>query len=147
MNNKPSQTGKPIFTKRLIVIIVIAAFICATTLLISYATNEYFNEFSQEENEEITDEINRARCFISDWFLENSDGNSRKCTVYLNELRFEQGRYTLTFAGGDRIRATSPRGERFFKFEYINNIEFFEVDEKVRCRLYYGRSGEYTFTV
>lgn len=147
MTDKTSQNNRIISLKRVIIIVVIAAFVCVIALLISHIVNEYFDEFSQAETDEITDEINRARYFISDWYLEVSSNDSANCTVYLNELRFFDGRYALTFAGTDRIRAVYPRGERFFKFDYINNVEFFEVDGKIRCRLYYGRTGEYTFTV
>ena len=62
------------------------------------------------------------------------------------QLRFGKNEYTLTYAG-NRLRAVYPRGERFFKLENIRKVEFFSVDEKVRCRFYYGETGEYTFSV
>ena len=147
MKNKLFQKGGKISIKKLIILVIIAAFICVIALLASHMVDRYLDEFSPAETEEITDEINRAKHFISDWYADISDTDSGSCTIYLNELRFANGRYTLTFAGGNRVRAVSPRGERFFKFEYIDNVEFFEIDGKIKCRLYYGRTGEYTFTV
>ena len=100
------------------------------------------------ENDEITDELSdeftRIKWFITDWY--NELKASGKCGVYLNELRFESGKYTLTFANG-RIRAVYPRGERFFKLEQVNKIEFFTTNDILRCRLCYGGSGEYLFRI
>lgn len=93
---------------------------------------------------ELSDEFARARWFITDWYDELS--TKGKCQVYLNELRFEDGKYTLTTAK-DRIRAVYPRGERFFKLEQVTKVEFFEVSGALRCRLSYGNSGEYMFKV
>ena len=69
---------------------------------------------SDEITDELSDEFSRIRWFITDWYSELNAKS--KCQVYLNELRFENGRYTLTTAN-DRIRAVYPRGERFFKLE------------------------------
>ena len=93
---------------------------------------------------DLSDEFSRVRWFITDWYNElNATG---KCQVYLNELQFENGKYTLTVAN-DRVRAVYPRGERFFKLEQVTKIEFFEVSGNLRCRLSYGKSGEYMFKI
>ena len=143
---KSSKEKKKIGAKQLIIIAVVVAIACAIILTVGYFVNNPPEEFSDEEMAEITDEISRTRHFVSDWYAELLAGENGECDVYLNELRFRGGTYTLSSAGG-RLRAVYPRGERFFKFDYIRSVEFFEVSGKVRCRVYYGQSGEYIFTV
>ena len=143
---KSSDAKRRIGVKQLTVIVVTVAIACGIILTIGYFAEKHFDEFDSQEMSEITDEISRTRYFISDWYSELLATCNNDCNVYLNELRFDGGTYSLTFAGG-RLRAVYPRGERFFKFYYIRRIEFFEIDGKVRCRVYYGQTGEYTFTV
>ena len=99
---------------------------------------------SDEITDELSDEFSRIRWFITDWY--NELKSTGKCMTYLNELRFDNGKYTLTYANG-RIRAVYPRGERFFKLENVKKIEFLETHNVLRCRLYYGSSGEYLFRI
>lgn len=147
MNQEKSSKEKTkIGAKQLIIIVITVAIACGIILTIGYFVNRPIEEFSDEEMAEITDEISRVRNFVSDWYAELSAGENGECEVYLNELRFRGGTYTLSSAGG-RIRAVYPRGERFFKFDYIRSVEFFEISGKVRCRVYYGQTGEYTFAV
>lgn len=143
---KSSKDNRKIGAKQLIIIVITVAIACGIILTVGYFVNRPIEEFSDEEMAEITDEISRVRNFVSDWYAELSAGENGECEVYLNELRFRGGTYTLSSAGG-RIRAVYPRGERFFKFDYIRSVEFFEISGKVRCRVYYGETGEYTFTV
>ena len=143
---KSSKEKRKIGAKQLIIIAVVVSIACAIILTVGYLVNNPPEEFSDEEMAEITDEISRTRHFVSDWYAELSAGENGECDVYLNELRFRGGTYSLSCAG-ERIRAVYPRGERFFKLEYIERLEFFEIEGKLRCRVYYGKSGEYTFTV
>ena len=125
----------------ILIMILIAAAGIATLLFQKYvASRQSIDEITPE----LTDEFSRARWFIVDWYDELKTTSDLQ--VYMNELRFEDGTYTLTVAK-DRIRAVYPRGERFFKLELIKKIEFFEVDGYLRCRLYYGESGQYSFRV
>ena len=142
----PTSKNK-IGLKQILIITVALIVACAGILIAGYFANKALDdEFTPKEMDEVMDEITRTKHFVSDWYLEMSSGENGACAVYLNELRFGNNEYTLTFAGS-RLRAVYPRGERFFKLEYIEKVEFFEVDGKVRCRLYYGSSGEFTFTV
>ena len=97
-----------------------------------------------ELTSDLADEFARARFFIVDWYSELK--STGKCAVFLNELRFEKGLYTLTVER-NRIRAVYPRGERSFKLEFITHVEFFEVNGVLRCRFSYGRAGEYLFRI
>lgn len=134
-------------TKQIIIIAVALAVACTGILTIGYFANKALDdEFSASEMDEIMDEISRTKYFVSDWYHEILSEKNSDCSVYLNELRFGSNEYTLTVMS-NRIRAVYPRGERFFKLEYIDKIEFFSVDGKIRCRFYYGESGEYTFAV
>lgn len=145
---QPNNTPKSkIGLKHIIIIAAAVAVACAGILVAGYFANKALDdEYTPKEMDEVMDEIIRAKHFVSDWYAEISSGENGTCAVYLNEIRFGNNEYSLTFAG-ERLRAVYPRGERFFKLEYIEKIEFFEVDGKVRCRFYYGSSGEYTFTV
>ncbi len=125
---------KPSLIVIVIILLIAAAAITAALLF----RNEYGRLVDDEVTEELTDEFVRTRDFIADWYAELKSAG--KCGVFLNELRIDK--FTLTYASG-RIRAVYPRGERFFKLEQITKIEFFETDGILRCRLYYGKSGEY----
>lgn len=127
---------KPSIIAITIILLIAAAAITAALLF----RKEYGKEPNDDITPELTDEFARAKDFIADWYTElRTQG---KCSVYLNELQFSNGKYTLTFANG-RVRAVYPRGERFFKLEYITKIEFFETNGALRCRFFYGQSGEY----
>ena len=144
MQSNPTPKNK-IGPKQIIIIVAALIVACAGILVIGHFVSKSLDdEFSPKEMDEIMDEITRVKHFASDWYAEISPAGN--CSVYLNEIRFGNNEYTLTFAG-KRLRAVYPRGERFFKLEYIEKVEFFEVDGKVRCRIYYGRSGQYTFSV
>ena len=125
----------------IIVILLIAVAAITAALLFR---REYGGDHNDEITAELTDEFARTRDFIADWYAELK--NQGKCSVYLNELQFSGGKYALTYASG-RIRAVYPRGERFFKLEQITKIEFFETNSILRCRLYYGKSGEYLIKI
>ena len=146
MSENTTDKKSRINIKHLIIISVTLVLACIMIVLAGQWALRSLDEFTPSEMGEITDELNRTKHFVSDWYLEISNSDTGDCSVYLNEIRFGNNEYALTFAAG-RLRAVYPRGERFFKFEYISKAEFFEVDGKVRCRLYYGRTGEYTFTV
>lgn len=147
MNEERSpQKKRRIGAKQLIIIAISVAIACAAILVIGHFISRSFDEFTPQEMADITDEITRTRHFVSDWYAELSQSGKGDCKVYLNELHFEIENYSLAVANG-RLRAVYPRGERFFKFEHIRRLEFFEIDGKVRCRVYYGQTGEYTFTV
>lgn len=139
----PKEKNK-ISTRQLIIIGVTVAISCGIILLIGYFVNNPPAEFNNAEMAEITDEILRVRHFVSDWYAEISELSIGECKVHFNELRFEGSNYTVSTANR-RLRAVYPRGERFFKFDYIDSVEFFKIDGKVRCRVYYGQTGEYTF--
>lgn len=126
--------------KSLILIIIILTVTAAVVAAALFLGSKLGSESEDEITDELTDEFSRARYFISDWYSELN--STDKCQVYLNELRFTSGKYTLTYASG-RIRAVYPRGERFFKLDKITKIEFFETNGILRCRFYYGRNGEY----
>lgn len=89
------------------------------------------------------EEINNLKLFIKDWYDEISYSRT-DAEVFYNELRFENGKYTLTIAS-NRIRAVYPRGERFFKLQYIRYIEFYKENGRLLCRLYYSEKGEFVF--
>ena len=127
---------KPSIIAIIIILLIAAAAITAALLF----RKEYGKEPNDEITPELTDEFARAKDFISDWYVELK--RQGKCSTFLNELQFLGGKYTLTYAAG-RIRAVYPRGERFFKLDLITNIEFFETNGVLRCRFYYGQSGEY----
>lgn len=131
--------------KKIIPLIILLVFIVACGVVaFVLIRNLDVSQKADELTPELTDEFSRARCFIEDWI--NELNNGRTLQVYINELRFIEGNYSLTIAK-NRIRAVYPRGERFFKLEKITNIEFFEVDSFLRCRFSYGNSGEYMFRV
>ena len=92
------------------------------------------------------DEISEVQFFIKDWYDELRDQRHGSVQVFFNELRFKEGTYTLTVAA-DKIRATFPRGERYFSFRHVNYVEFYEDGERILCRVYYGNKGEYVFKV
>lgn len=143
MREKQTSNKRPIEYKKLIIVFVILAVVCAGIVFAGQQVIRMIEGHSPEQQVEATDELKRARHFISDWFNENLDSGS-DCEVYFNELKFNETGYTLTYAGG-RLRAVYERGERFFKFYLLNKAEFFEVGGKIRCRLYYLGSEEYTF--
>lgn len=128
--------------------IIFIAIIVLLTAVSIFFIGKYIQRNSTNDSELINayaDEISRTKFFIKDWYDEIS-GVSKNEQVYHNELRFDGGNYTLTVAD-KRIRAVFPRGERYFKLEYITYIEFFETSGKLQCRLYYEQNGEYTFTL
>lgn len=125
-----------------ILLICILVFVGVGLFISLHALNS--TRRSDELTDDLTDEFSRARWFIVDWYNEVQDKGM--CTVFLNELSFNGGKFTLTFSR-DRIRAVFPKGERFFKLYLIKNIEFFEVNDVLRCRFTYGKSGEYMFRV
>ena len=104
---------------------------------------------TKENNErrllETEDEISRTIWFIKDWYNELS-ADYGTAEVYFNELRFLDGKYTLTIAA-DKIRAVFPRGARFFRLENISYLEFFEDNNSIRCILFYNENGETVFEV
>lgn len=127
---------------------ILIAVIVLLAVVSVFFIGKYIQRNSVNDSELINayaDEISRAKFFIKDWYAEIS-GVAKSEQVYHNELRFDGGNYTLTVAD-KRIRAVYPRGERYFKLEYISYIEFFETSGKLQCRLYYEQNGEYTFTL
>lgn len=141
----PTPQKNKIGIKQIVIIAIAVTIACAGILAIGYfVEGSLDDEFTPQQMDDVMDEITRAKHFVSDWYAEISPKGN--CSVYLNEIRYGNNEYTLTFAG-KRLRAVYPRGERFFKLEYIEKIEFFEVDGKVRCRVYYGQNGQYIFTV
>lgn len=90
------------------------------------------------------DELSRVKYFIKDWFDEIYMDYSSSLDIYYNELRFNQGNYTLTCAA-DRIRAVYPRGVRYFQLQYVTYIEFIRLEGYLQCRLYFNETGEYLF--
>ncbi|MBQ4049843.1 MAG: hypothetical protein IJD07_04225 [Clostridia bacterium] len=145
MPKPESATMRRLGVRQIIIIAVVLALVCAAILIGGHIVSEKLDGYSSQEMIEITDEITRAKHFISDWYDEIHALSSSEPRVFLNELRFDLG-YTITYAA-DRLRAVYPRGERFFKFDYIDSAEFFTVDNKIRCRLYYGKDGEFTFSL
>lgn len=143
----PTPQKNKIGIKQILIIAVVLAIVCGVILTVGYFANKALgDEFSAKEMDEIMDEIMRVKHFISDWYAEISSIGMGNGSVYLNEIRFGSNEYTLTFAGA-RLRAVYPRGERFMKLDFIRKVEFFSIDDKTRCRLYYGNTGEYTFSV
>ena len=124
-----------------IVAIAVVGIIAATAIVKGVKAS---NNNPDTLSSELTDEFSRAKYFITDWYDELSA--NRKCNVYLNELSFQNGQYTLTYAD-KRMRAIYPKGERFFKLDYVTKIEFFQVDNVLRCRFSYGENGEYMFKI
>lgn len=123
-----------------VISIIIVAAIAATMICVYFFSNRQ----NGKNSESVQDELSRAKLFIQDWYKELSD--KKGCSIYLNELSFQNGTYTLTFAQ-NRIRAVYPRGERFFKLEHITKVEFFEIDNVLRCRFSYGENDEYMFRI
>ena len=139
------KTPKKIEPKKLIILSVVLALVCLAIVLGGQYVNNLVKGHTAEEQQQIADELIRTKDFISDWYDELVvDG--KPCDVYLNELRFAGGTYTLTFAG-KRLRAVYPRGNRFFKMDFIDNAEFFQAGGKIRCRLHYWGTNEYTFAL
>lgn len=128
-------------TFTIITIIIITIVIAITSPLI---INKYFTMDNDEITAELADEFTRTKWFIIDWYNELKE--TGKYEVYLNEIRFQNGKYTLTVAQ-NKIRAVYPKGERYFKLEFIKQIEFFEVGGVLRCRLFYGSRGEYLIRI
>lgn len=140
--NKPSKLH--IDFKFLTLLIIIGLLIVANCVTIRI----YYKTFNISESTKLTeanDEISRAKYFIIDWYEEISSLYETP-QIYFNEIRFDQGNYTLTVAA-DRIRAVYPRGARFFQLRYITYIEFFTEDEHINCRFYYLESDELVFTI
>ena len=127
--------------KVMIIVIAIAVFVTALAIILKLNENKHIDS---DLPQSLTDEISRAKLFVLDWFNELS--NDKKCNVFLNELNIENGKYTLTFAK-NRIRATYPKGERFFKCEEIKKVEFLIIDGVIRGRFSYGKNGEYMFRI
>ena len=128
-------------TLKAIIIIYVIISAAAIVFFVADRLNDLYDQ--PDLTEEYADEISRIKYFISDWYNELSSAGN-KVNVYLNELQFSGAKFSLTYFNGS-VRAVYPRGERFFKAQYINNIEYFEVDGKLRCRLYYGEDGVYMF--
>lgn len=99
---------------------------------------------NDEITPELSDEFDRARWFIIDWYSELE--NNGRCQVFLNEIQLDNGKYSLTVAN-NRIRAVYPKGERFFKLDLVKQVEFFEINGVLRCRFSYGKNGEYMFRI
>lgn len=127
-----------------LLIVLLVVVVCASVILTVIVFNNNKNDRADEITDELADEFSRIRWFITDWYNEIEHYGS--CRVYLNEIQIDGGHYTLTYAQ-NRIRAVYPRGERFFKIELITKIEFFEVNGILRCRLSYGKTGEYMFII
>lgn len=107
--------------------------------------NNISNDVKYDEiTPELSDEFGRGRWFIIDWY--NDLKVNGRCQVFLNELQFANGQYSLTVAN-NRIRAVYPKGERYFKLDLVTQIEFFEVNGVLRCRFSYGKNGEYMFRI
>ena len=143
---KKGFCSRSVNVKTLVIIAIAAVLLCVAAVVAVHIITDYQVRIADAKSAEVEDEITRAKHFVSDWYQEISGNENGVCSVYLNELRFGKNEYTLTYAG-NRLRAVYPRGERFFKLENIRKVEFFSVDEKVRCRFYYGETGEYTFSV
>lgn len=131
--------------KQIIIIAVVLLVVCVGIIVGGKIVANSIDGYSAKEMIEVTDEITRTKHFISDWYDELYANTGVEPRVFLNELRFDSA-YTLTYAA-KRLRAVYPRGDRFFKLQYIDVIEFFTVDNKIRCRLYYGKDGEFTFSL
>ena len=135
--NKRSLVVKAI---EIIYIVVSAIFIvCIVLSLHDESSDTEYNPHI------ISDELTRAKHFIGDWYDELM-AKYKSCDVFYNELRFNNGAYTLTVAA-DRIRAVYPRGERFFKLEYIRYLEFYKENGNLLCRLYFYETGEFVFKI
>ena len=135
--NKRSLVGKSI---EIIYIVFSAIFIVCVVLSFHNEPND-----TEYDPQIISDELTRAKHFIGDWYDELT-AKYKSCDVFYNELRFNNGAYTLTVAG-DRIRAVYPRGERFFKLEHIRYLEFYKENGKLLCRLYFYDTGEFVFKI
>lgn len=127
--------------ERLLAILGIISIIVNVFVLKLYF--DVVNVNAEKQLEELNEEIKEVQLFVKDWYDEISSGQ-KSAEVYYNELRFEEGKYTLTIAA-NRIRAVYPRGERFYKLQNIKYIEFYSSDGRLLCRLYYSEKGEYVF--
>lgn len=142
MKKKKVERIKPIYSKIIIISIIILLIITNVVSFKLYYDLKYPSENKVIDN--TGDEISRAKYFIKDWYNELSTSYFSSLQVYYNELRFNQGAYTLTVAR-DRIRAVYPRGVRYFQLNYIRYIEFYSIDGILQCRFYYNETGEYEF--
>ena len=142
MNQEKTKNGVTVI--RVIFYATMFLIVCSAIIFSIYVSKK-FDATSDSAMDDIIDELSRARFFILDWYAEISEAESGYY-IYLNELRFAKSGYTMTYAGG-RLRAVYQRGDRFFKLYHIDKIEFFELNEKIRCRFYYGSGEEFTFTV
>ena len=130
--------------KEIIVGIVIIGLVVSNVLLLNKIIKiQTVNE--DDYIEKYADEISRVKYFIKDWYDELYPSKEH-FEVYINELRFDNGIFSLTVAN-DRIRAVYPRGERYFQLQYITYIDFTERNGHLQCRLYYGKTGEYLFKI
>ena len=128
--------------------VLLGALILALVTANAFTLKLYLESLNRDDSQietDTEDEISRAKYFVCDWYEELFIGYGG-IKVFYNELQFEDGKYTLTVAG-DRIRAVYPRGERFFKLEYIRYLEFYTDNGRLLCRLYYGDKGEFVFKV
>ena len=132
-NHKATKT-------HIIGLVLIVLLIISNAITLKLYLDTFVENVSQDQYD---DEINRVNYFIQDWYdeLTSSHGVAK---VYRNEIRFENGQYTLTVAK-DRIRAVYPRGIRFFQLKYITYIEFLEDENGLNCKLYYGETETTTF--
>jgi len=121
------------------------AFLIIMGVVLFSVVNGISNNLKNDEiTPELSDEFDRARWFIIDWYSELE--NNGRCQVFLNEIQLDNGKYSLTVAN-NRIRAVYPKGERFFKLDLVKQVEFFEINGVLRCRFSYGKNGEYMFRI
>ncbi|MCR5694351.1 MAG: hypothetical protein K6G89_05200 [Clostridia bacterium] len=138
-----SDPKSPRVTPFALAIILILLITNAVTLGFLLKEKYYFNE--EEYYQSCQEEIDNLKNFVNDWYYEMSSANG-KASVYKNEIRFDDGRFVLTVSA-NRIRAVYPRGERFFRLNNINYVEFYEENNRVLCRIFYGNGGEFVFRV
>ncbi|MFA5220048.1 MAG: hypothetical protein WC424_03055 [Bacilli bacterium] len=124
--------------------IIIIIFIVAVTVLIITFINKMF-EAREPDTEVINEEIINVRSFILHWYQEFDE--EEVASVSRNELSFDSGKYSLTFAV-NRLRAVFPDEKAIFiVFNHVEYLEFYQNDGEILCVISYINSGRYTFNV
>lgn len=130
--------------KRILIAILIIGLVATNSVTLKLYI-ETFNVDDETVIDECADEIIRTKYFILDWYNELTS-QFGMAQIYHNEIRFNRGEYTLTVAGPN-IRAVYPRGERFFRLNYITYIDFYIEDNITKCKIYYLANGEIVFNI
>jgi hypothetical protein len=128
-----------------VLIVLLIVLLISNAVTLKFFLDERFSTTEEEYNKACQEEVDSIRYYICDWYAEiNHITNTVE--VFNNEIRFDGGKYPLTVSE-NRLRAVFPRGERFFRMNYITHAEFYKDNSHILCRIFYSKGGEFVFRV